>query len=86
MALCRRVDWYRAATYHNVCVVRRSPECLKCVMEGKKVIVTSSELVVKMDEIKFECTISPNVDVIDRMKIRKIKFSPKSGMSNFAPA
>jgi len=52
-------------------------------MEGK-VIVTSSVLVVKLDETKFECMISSNVDVIDRIKIQKIKYVPKSGMSYFA--
>jgi len=45
--------------------------------------VTSSELVVKLDETKFECMISSNAAVIDRMKIQKVKFSPKSGMSYF---
>jgi len=50
-------------------------------MEGK-VNVKLSELVVKLDETKFEC-ISSNADVIDRMKIQKVKFPPKSGMSYF---
>jgi len=50
------------------------------VNEGK-FNLTSSELVGKLNETKFECMISSNVDVIDRMKIQKVKFSPKSGMS-----
>jgi hypothetical protein len=45
--------------------------------------LTSSELVVKMDEIKFKCMISSNVDVIDRMKIKMLSFPPKSGMLKF---
>jgi len=36
-----------------------------------------------MDEIKFECTISYKVDVLDHMKIQKVEFSPKSGMLKF---
>jgi len=52
------------------------------VNEGKFKL-TSSELVLKVDEIKFECMISPKGDVIGRMKIRKVKFSQKSGMSKF---
>jgi len=51
-------------------------------MEGK-VIVTSSELVVKLDETKSECMISSNADVIDHMKVQKVVFSKKSGMSYF---
>jgi len=55
------------------------------VNEGK-VNFTSSELVVKLDETKFECVISPNVNVMDPTKVQKVKFSSKSGMSNFATA
>jgi len=39
--------------------------------------VTSSELVVRMDGTKFECMISSNDNVIDRMKIQKVKFPQK---------
>jgi len=52
-------------------VVRRrekAPACLYSVNEAKGNL-TLSELVVKLDEIKFECTISPKFDVIHRMKI-----------------
>jgi len=44
-------------------------------------IVISSELVVNLGETKFKNMISSNADVIDRMKIQNVKFSPKSGMS-----
>jgi len=52
-----------------------------------KVNLTLSELVVKMDEIEFECTISSKVDVIDRMKIqKKLSFPQKVACKNFALA
>jgi len=47
----------------------------------EKVIVTFSELVVKMDGIKFECMIISKLHTIDHMKLQNVKFSPKSGMS-----
>jgi len=47
------------------------------VNEGK-VNLTSSELVVKINETEYECMISSNADVIDRMKIQKIKYVPKN--------
>jgi len=49
----------------------RTETCGKEKRDGPpaKVNLTSSELVVKMDEIKFDCMISSKVDVIDRMKI-----------------
>jgi len=67
---------YRA---HATFVVR-GPECFYCVNAGK-VNLTSSELVGKLNGTKFDCMICSNVDVIDRMKTQKVKFSPKSGMS-----
>ena len=50
-------------------------------MNERKVNLTSSELVGKLKLTKFECMISSKVGVIDRMKIQKFKFYPKSGMS-----
>ena len=35
----------------------------------------------KLDETKHECIISSNDYIVDRMKIQKIKYVPKSGMS-----
>ena len=48
--------------------------------------MTSSVLVVNLDETKFECAINSKVEAIDPMKIQKIKFFPKSGMSFFGVA
>ena len=46
--------------------------------------LTSSILVVKFNETKLECVINLNVEAIDIMKIQRIKFFPKSGMSHFS--
>jgi len=48
--------------------------------ERKRSIVTSTELVVKVNETKFERTIISYVNVIECMKIQNVNFSPKSTM------
>jgi len=36
-----------------------------------------------MDGTKFECMIRSKVEVIDRMKVQNVTFSPKRGMLKF---
>jgi len=57
--------WIVTVTYRarNLCSEENVHASFYFVMEGK-VIVTSSELVVKLNETKFECMISSNVHVI----------------------
>jgi len=43
--------------------------------------MTPSVLVVNLDETEYECAINSKVEAIVPMKIQKIKFFPKIGMS-----
>ena len=51
----------------------------------EKVNLTLSEFVIKMDVIKFECTIFPKLDVIDLRKYDKLTFPQKVAYQHSRP-